>query len=149
MRHLLLSTTVACLMSASLANAGGMAEPVMTTETVAVTTKTSSSAGGLVVPLLLLLVLAAAAANSSGGGGGGGALAQASDRRLKTDIRRVGTTRLGLPLYQFRYRDLPQVYEGVMAQDVAVMHPGAIKPLPQGYMAVDYAKLGLEMRRVA
>ena len=145
MRHLLLSSTVACLMSASLANAGGMAQPVMTPETVAVTTKTSSSAGGLVVPLLLLLVLAAAAANSSGGG----ALPQASDRRLKTDIRRVGTTRLGLPLYQFRYRDLPQVYEGVMAQDVAVMHPGAIKPLPQGYMAVDYAKLGLEMRRVA
>ena len=142
---MLLSTTVACLMSASLANAGGMAQPVMTPETVAVTTKTSSSAGGLVVPLLLLLVLAAAAANSSGGG----ALPQASDRRLKTDIRRVGTTRLGLPLYQFRYRDLPQVYEGVMAQDVAVMHPGAIKPLPQGYMAVDYAKLGLEMRRVA
>ena len=147
MRHLLLSSTVACLMTASLANAGGMAQPVMTPETVAVTTKTSSSAGGLVVPLLLLLVLAAAAANSSGGGGG--ALVQASDRRLKTDIRRVGTTRLGLPLYQFRYRDLPQVYEGVMAQDVAVMHPGAIKPLPQGYMAVDYAKLGLEMRRVA
>ena len=147
MRHLLLSTTVACLMSASLANAGGMAEPVMTTETVAVTTKTSSSAGGLVVPLLLLLVLAAAAANSSGGGGG--ALAQASDRRLKTEIRRVGTTRLGQPLYQFRYRDLPQVYEGAMAQDVAVMHPGSIKSLPQGYMAVDYAKLSLEMRRVA
>jgi len=36
-----------------------------------------------------------------------------------------------------------------MAQEVEVMHPGAVRTLPLGYKAVDYAKLGLEMRRVA
>ncbi len=42
-----------------------------------------------------------------------------------------------------------------MAQDVGVMHLGAIKRLPYGYLAVDCAKLGLglgmgmAMRRVA
>ncbi len=35
-----------------------------------------------------------------------------------------------------------------MAQEVEIMHPGAIKPLPDGYKAVDYAKLGLDLRRV-
>jgi hypothetical protein len=144
MRRFLLTSTAIFALTTASAQAGGMAEPVMTPVTVAQAT-TSSSSGGLVVPLLLLLVLAAAV--SSGGGGGGGA--NVSDIRLKTDIRRVGTTHLGLPLYQFRYTDLPQIYEGVMAQDVAIMHPGAIRKLPYGYMAVDYAKLGLEMRRVA
>jgi hypothetical protein len=29
------------------------------------------------------------------------------------------------------------------------MHPGAVRALPMGYKAVDYARLGLEMKRVA
>ena len=146
MRRFLLTSTAAFALSTSVAVAGGMAEPEATptvvAPTVVATTTSASSASGISVPILLLLILAAAAASNSGG-------VAASDRRLKTDIRRVGTTRLGLPLYHFRYQDLPQVYEGVMAQDVAILHPGAIKPLPHGYMAVDYAKLGLEMRRIA
>ena len=36
-----------------------------------------------------------------------------------------------------------------MAQEVEVMHPGAIRALPMGYKAVDYGRLGLELRRVA
>ena len=29
------------------------------------------------------------------------------------------------------------------------MHPAAIRQLPQGYMAVDYARLGLDLKQVA
>ncbi len=35
-----------------------------------------------------------------------------------------------------------------MAQDGEIMHPNAIKLLPYGYKAVDYASLGLTQRRV-
>lgn len=141
MRRFLLASTAVMALSASVAQAGGMAEPLVAPVVVA-QTATGSSNGGLLVPLILLLVIAAAVAGGSTGE------VQVSDRRLKTDIRRVGTTRLGLPLYQFRYKDLPEIYEGVMAQDVAVMHYSAIRRLPYGYMAVDYAKLGHEMRLV-
>jgi Chaperone of endosialidase len=72
----------------------------------------------------------------------------ASDIRLKEDIRRVGTNHLGLGVYQYRYKGMDGVYEGVMAQEVEILHPGAIKPLPQGYKAVDYASLGLTLRRI-
>ena len=147
MRRFLLATTASLALSPLTVFAGGVIEPAVAPAAVAKTT-TASSAGGYVVPLILLLVLAAAVASNSGSTAAAPVVGP-SDRRLKTDIRKVGTTRLGLPLYQFRYHDLPEVYEGVMAQDVAIMHPGAIKTLPHGYMAVDYAKLGLQMRRVA
>jgi Chaperone of endosialidase len=141
LKKTLLLTTALTLGASSIAFAGGMAEPVM--EPAVVETQTSSSSGGVVVALLLLLVIAAAA---SGGGGGGGAAP--SDIRLKEDVTRVGTTHLGLPLYQYRYKGMPGVWEGVMAQDVEIMHPNAIKPLPYGFKAVDYASLGLTLRRV-
>lgn len=140
MRKALLLTTALTLGASGLAFGGGLAEPVM--EPAVVETQTSSSSGGVVVALLLLLVIAAAASN---GGGGGGV---ASDIRLKEDITRVGTTHLGLPLYRYRYKGMPGVWEGVMAQDVEIMHPNAIKPLPCGYKAVDYASLGLTLRRL-
>lgn len=146
MRRFLLATTASLALSPLTAFAGGVTEPAVAPAAVEQTT-TASSAGGYVVPLILLLVLAAAIASNNTPAPA--PVVGPSDRRLKTDIRKVGTTRLGLPLYQFRYHDLPEVYEGVMAQDVAIMHPGAIKTLPYGYMAVDYAKLGLQMRRVA
>lgn len=140
MRKALLLSTALTFGTAPFSHAGGMAEPVMEPEVVE--QATSSSAGGLVIPLLLLLVIAAAASGGSNGG------PQVSDIRLKEHVIRVGTTHLGLPLYQFRYKGMDGVWEGVMAQDVEILHPGAIRPLPFGYKAVDYAQLGLTMRRV-
>lgn len=139
MKRLLLCSTAAIHFSVGFGLAGGVAEPVMEPEVIE--TAASSSAGGVIVPLLLLLVVAAALTS-------GGESVSPSDARLKTDVVRVGTTRLGLPLYHYRYIGDSAVYEGVMAQDVAVMHPTAIRKLPLGYLAVDYGKLGLTMRRV-
>jgi hypothetical protein len=96
------------------------------------------------VPLLLLLLVAAAVTN-----GGSTAPPVPSDRRLKTDVRAVGMTAHGLAVYRYRYRGLPGVYQGVMAQDVACLRPDAVRPLAGGFLAVDYGSLGLALRRVA
>ena len=71
-----------------------------------------------------------------------------SDIRLKTDIHRIGTTVLGLPLYTFQYRNQPGVYVGVMAQDVLKVEPAAVSVGANGYYLVDYGKLGIAMERI-
>jgi len=71
-----------------------------------------------------------------------------SDIRLKEDIQRVGTTALGLPLYRFRYRGQEGAFEGVMAQDVLLVAPEAVSVGPDGYLRVDYVRLGAPFRRV-
>ena len=81
---------------------------------------------------------------ADGGGGGGGGAGGTSDRRLKTDIRYLQTTELGLKLYSFRYRkDLSKKYIGVMAQDVLkTPYHSAVHKTDDGFYAVDYAALG-------
>ena len=71
-----------------------------------------------------------------------------SDIRLKTDIHRIGTTVLGLPLYRFQYRNQIGVYVGVMAQDVLKVEPSAVSIGANGYYMVDYGKLGIAMERI-
>ena len=71
-----------------------------------------------------------------------------SDIRLKTDIRRVGTTAHDLPLYTFRYIGKDGQYEGVMAQDVLKVMPIAVSVGEDGYYRVNYVMLGIEMRRL-
>ncbi len=73
---------------------------------------------------------------------------KASDLRLKTDIRRVGTAAHDLPLYTFRYIGEPQLYEGVMAQDVLGVMPAAVSVGEDGYYRVDYELLGIPFRRL-
>lgn len=60
-----------------------------------------------------------------------------SDRRLKTDIRRVGQTDEGVPIFTYRYIWGGPVMMGVMAQDV----PEAARMTDSGYLAVDYAEV--------
>jgi Chaperone of endosialidase len=146
MRKALLMSTALTLGVLNPAHAGG---PVIVEDTTVVEEKPASS-GGILIPLLLLAAVIAVA--SSGGDDEAPvttATAQTSDIRLKEDIRRVGTNHLGLGVYQYRYKGMDGVYEGVMAQEVEILHPGAIKPLPYGYKAVNYARLGLELKRVA
>lgn len=141
MRKTLLLTSALVLGSVPMAHAGGMPETVMSPDQIQENMLPSS--GGLNVPLLLLVILAATLPSNGGSGGG-----LPSDIRLKEDITWVGTTHRGLPLYHYRYKGMPEVWEGVMAQDVEILHPKAISSLPFGYKAVDYASLGLMMRRV-
>ena len=69
-------------------------------------------------------------------------LALGSDVRLKEDIRHVGETHGGLPVYTYRYKGSDLVHMGVMAQDVAEMQPEALGPLIDGeFMSVYYGEV--------
>ncbi len=63
-----------------------------------------------------------------------------SDRRLKTDIKRVGTLDNGLGVYSYRLKGENHYQIGVMAQEVAEVHPEAIVHDPSGFMKVDYQR---------
>lgn len=65
-----------------------------------------------------------------------------SDRRLKTNIERVGSHGV-LGVYRFRFIGDDEQHVGVMADEVAVHAPHALGPIVQGYATVDYGKLGL------
>jgi hypothetical protein len=63
-----------------------------------------------------------------------------SDRRLKRDIKRVGTADNGLPVYTFKYKgdDTEQTHVGYMADEVEKKHPDAVGVAGNGYKFVDY-----------
>ena len=71
-----------------------------------------------------------------------------SDRRLKTDITRVGTHSSGIPIHAYRYKGDPKTYPkvvGPMAEDVAkTFGPGSVAKIPGsgGKMAVHPAIMG-------
>jgi hypothetical protein len=73
-----------------------------------------------------------------------------SDRRLKQNIELVGRDeRTMLPLYEFEYiNGSGRRFLGVMAQDVLETHPEMVFTMPDGFMAVNYAGLGIEMMEV-
>ena len=68
-----------------------------------------------------------------------------SDRRLKTDIKRIATSPSGLPIYSFRYVSGGPTYVGVMAQDVLKVRPDAVRTGPSGYLTVDYDMIDVKM----
>jgi len=63
-----------------------------------------------------------------------------SDRRLKTNIKRHGTSLMGFPVYAFDYIWGGGRQVGVMAQDVIKVMPEAVKTV-DGYMQVDYGMI--------
>ena len=144
MRRVLLGGCAVVALMGGLAQAGGLAEPVMPVDVVK--ERTSSSAGGILIPLLLLILVVAAA---SSGGGNNAPVVVESDRRLKTDAVWVGMTADAIPVWRYRYKGTPQMFEGVMAQDVALRRPDALVTRSNGLLAVNYTRLGHEMRQVA
>lgn len=62
----------------------------------------------------------------------------ASDRRLKSNIVRIGMHRCGVPLYRYDIFGQPAV--GVMAQEVLAVRPDAVAEFG-GFLAVDYGRL--------
>jgi outer membrane immunogenic protein len=68
-----------------------------------------------------------------------------SDARLKRDITLIGHLDDGLGLYRYRYLWSNRVYVGVMAQEVALIHPDAIvRSALDNYLRVNYGRLGLK-----
>jgi hypothetical protein len=92
-------------------------------------------------PAMLVLL-----ASSEDAGAGVAASRAPSDIRLKRDIAALGRNAGGLNLYRFRYLWSDTVHVGVMAQEVAVTQPDAVQQGADGYLRVDYARLGLRMR---
>lgn len=63
-----------------------------------------------------------------------------SDRRAKTDIKKVGKADNGLPIYSYKYRGQENgpTHLGFMAQEVAQKKPEAVQKTLSGLLAVDY-----------
>jgi len=61
-----------------------------------------------------------------------------SDKRLKTDIKKVGKTDSGLPVYTYKYKGDNKTQMGVMAQEVEKKNPNAVGNVG-GFKAVNYA----------
>jgi hypothetical protein len=68
-----------------------------------------------------------------------------SDVRLKRDIALLEWLDRGIGLYRYRYLWDDTVYVGVMAQEVARVLPDAVRRGGDGYLRVDYARLGLRL----
>jgi polysaccharide export outer membrane protein len=68
-----------------------------------------------------------------------------SDIRLKRDIVLLDRLPNGIGLYRYRYVWSDQVYVGVMAQEVARISPGAVVHGTDGFLRVNYARLGMRL----
>jgi hypothetical protein len=68
----------------------------------------------------------------------GGSLMK-SDRNVKHDIKRIGTSENGLPIYSYRYKHITDspVFIGLMAQDVEQVKPEAVTEI-NGVKHVNY-----------
>jgi hypothetical protein len=83
--------------------------------------------------------------NNGQQGGQQGGQQTSSDMRLKRDVMEVGRLANGIHLYRFRYAWAEREYVGVMAQEVRKIVPGAVSTGRDGYLRVDYGKLGLRL----
>jgi hypothetical protein len=68
------------------------------------------------------------------------ALPMFSDRKLKSNIKRIGTHKLGIGLYEYDIFGGRQ--QGVMADEVEKVMPEAVLMHPSGYKMVNYGLLG-------
>ena len=64
-----------------------------------------------------------------------------SDERLKEDVKRVGFTDGGLPVYTYKYKGDEVIHMGVMAQEVEKISPEAVVEHASGYKMVDYGRV--------
>ena len=62
-----------------------------------------------------------------------------SDRRLKSNIKRVGTHAIGVGIYDYTMMGMPQ--RGVIAQEVQAVRPDLVKRHDNGFLMVNYGGL--------
>ena len=80
-----------------------------------------------------------AAALMGPAGSAGASLFGFSDRRLKANIKRVGTHEIGVGIYEYTMMGMPQ--RGVIAQEVQAVRPDLVKRHANGYLMVNYGGL--------
>lgn len=68
-----------------------------------------------------------------------------SDVKSKENVEHVGTSPQGYEVYEFNYKGGKTRYRGAMAQDVVKKNPMAVHIQPDGYLAVDYSKIDVNM----
>jgi hypothetical protein len=96
-------------------------------------------------PLLIATVTSAQATTISGAPSPSPGPAPFSDIRVKRNIEPLGRSADGIEIYRYKYLWSDTSYVGVMAQEVATIEPEAISTGPDGYLRVDYARLGLSL----
>jgi hypothetical protein len=69
-----------------------------------------------------------------------------SDMNLKHDIALIGHLENGLGFYRFSYNGNDKAYVGVMAQEVKTVMPEVVVRGSDGYLRVDYDRLGLRFQ---
>jgi len=74
------------------------------------------------------------------GVGGMASMFMMSDRRVKTDVRRIGRHRRGFGIYRYRFIGESRPRVGVLAQEVARVMPDAVRSF-RGVLMVNYAAL--------
>lgn len=89
-------------------------------------------------------------AGAAGGAGGGmGMMAMFSDRRLKNNIKQIGTSNSGINIYEFSYKSIPnRRFTGAMAQELLESNPEAVLRHSNGYYMVDYNKIDVDCKEV-
>jgi hypothetical protein len=73
------------------------------------------------------------------GAGGAAGIMKYSDRRLKSNIERIGTHPLGIGVYEYDIFDRRE--RGVMADEVEAVMPEAVMLHPSGYKMVNYGMI--------
>ena len=79
-----------------------------------------------------------------------GTFGAGSDRRLKTDVKKIGTSPSGIPIYEFRFKDdLDTLWEGTIAQDLLEMGmDDVVGTNEDGFYTVDYDKIDVDQIQV-
>jgi hypothetical protein len=124
--------------------------PYGQSQTGASTTQTQTASNPLTMALGGLTSLGSLFSAPAGGTSAISGLANmfgGSDRKLKTDIQKVGMHPAGVPIFAYRYKGDPKSYPkavGPMAEDVKKIAPHAVAKIPGsgGKMAVHMGALG-------
>ena len=76
--------------------------------------------------------------------------ASKSDRRLKTNIERIGHSDMNIPIYLFNFKDnLNTTYKGVMAQDLLELgFKDSVVLDSDGYYSVKYNTIDVDMEMI-
>jgi hypothetical protein len=77
------------------------------------------------------------------------AMIMGSDRRLKKNIKKVGTSPSGLGVYEFEFKDKVYgegKYQGAMSEEVP---SNAKQTNADGYEEVDYAKIDVDFKKIS